>query len=570
MIFKYFNRYLNNFIAMTSPVLRAGFSVTPSISRLGLSQRIRKTLRHRLANSDKNWRLHTLIFFGLTLLTRLPFQSHLLYDHDSVQFALGMRDYDVYLNQPHPPGYFLYVHVAKLLDFFLHDANSSLVWLSTLASAFAVAVIYNLGSAVFSRRDGWWAALLAVTSPLFWFFGEVALSYAVAAFFSSIIALGVWRLLHGDDRWIYPLSITLGVAVGFRQDLGLFLGPLWLLAVGQRNWRIFSTACLVLLFTISLWFIPMLIATGGATRYFAASSELWRFNNDSGAIWHSTAASRIDTLLTLVGFLSYGVGLGTIFLMAVGYMLVRKRQWPLLPREKILFFIVWLLPALLFFTIVFIPPYKYSYGLVLLPAFFILTPAAVRQALALLRTFRGFANFPAEQATAIIVAVVIASNIAVFCLTDSGFSVSGLRTHERLLTMIFSGIKQNFPSDGTLILGKQRSTFSGFRHVQYYLPEYQVYLADQQTDVHGQKWHAFGARNGRTIISPEIKVPPGTKRIVYLADPYFPESNEDLRHMNLHEVRLSQDYSLYYQETNQVTPGSDRKSNARMKDFHKV
>jgi len=519
-----------------------------------MSERIRNLLRQKLANTDENWRVHTLIFFALTLLTRVPFQSQLLYDHDSVQFALGMRAYDVYLHQPHPPGYFLYVHAAKLLDFFLHDANSSLVWLSTIASAFAVAIIYNLGSAAFSRRDGWWAALLAVTSPLFWFFGEVALSYAVAAFFSSIIALGVWRVLDGQDRWLYPLSIALGIAVGFRQDLGLFLGPLWLLAVGQRNWRIFSKAFLVLLVTISFWFVPMLIATGGAARYFAATSELWRFNNDSGAIWHATAAARFDTILTLIGVLSYGVGLGTIFLIAVVYMLVRKRQWPMLPRKKILFFMVWLAPALLFFTIVFIPPYKYSYGLVLLPAFFILTPAAIRQALTLLKTFGGFANFPSEQATAIIVAVVLASNIGVFCLTDSGFSASGLRTHERLLAMIFSGIKQHFPSDGTLILGKQLSTFSGFRHVQYYLPEYPVYLADQQTDVHGRKWHAFGARGGRTIITTNIEIPPGTKRIVFVADPYFPQSNEALRKMNLHEIQLSAAYSLYYQETDELAP----------------
>ena len=511
-------------------------------------QQIRDLLRQWPANTDENWRLHTLLFFGLTLLTRLPFQSHLLYDHDSVQFALGMRVYDVYLHQPHPPGYFLYVHAAKLLDVFLGDANASLVWLSTIASAFAVAIIYNLGSAVFGRRDGWLAALLAVTSPLFWFFGEIALSYAVAAFFSSILALGVWRVLNGSARWIYPLSITLGIAVGFRQDLGLFLGPLWLLAVTQRNWRTFATASLVLFLTIGLWFIPMLTATGGATRYFAASSELWRFNNDSSTIWHAAAATRVDTFLTLVGVLSYGVGLGTIFLILVAYMLIRKRQWPVLPRKKILFFAVWLTPALLFFTIVFIPPYKYSYGLVLLPAFFILTPAAVRLALTLLKTFREFANFPSDRATAIIIAIMIVSNIGVFCLTDSGFSVSGLRTHERLLRMIFSGIKQNFPSDGTLILGKQSSTFSGFRHIQYYLPEYQVYLADQQTDIQGRKWHAFGARNGRTILSPQVKVPPGTKRIVFLADPYFPEFNEDLKTMNLHSISLSDDYAIFFQE----------------------
>ena len=123
--------------------------------------------RCHLANTDKNWCIHTLIFFGLTLLTRLPFRTHLLFDHDSVQFALGLSDYDVYLNQPHPPGYFLYVCTARLINFVLHDANASLVLVSVVASALAVGIIYNLGSAVFDRQTGWWAGLLATTSPLF-------------------------------------------------------------------------------------------------------------------------------------------------------------------------------------------------------------------------------------------------------------------------------------------------------------------------------------------------------------------------------------------------------------------
>jgi hypothetical protein len=215
--------------------------------------------------------------------------------------------------------------------------------------------------------------------------------------------------------------------------------------------------------------------------------------------------------------------------------------------------LIWLAPALLFFTVVFIPPYKYSYGLVLLPALYILTPSAVRHVVALAKNSAGSAKLGLEHAPAIILALIVVSNSVVFCLSDGGFSVNGLRTHERLLTMIFAGLKQNFPSDGTLILGRQRSTFSGFRHVQYYLPEYQVYLADQQSDVRGQKWHAFGARDGKTILSTEIEVPPGTKRIVFLADPYFPESNEDLKKMNLRSVRLSADYAIFYRNTDQST-----------------
>src|SRR5688572_31406584 len=106
-----------------------------------MGSRLVSFFRHRFANTDENWHVQSLIFFTITLLTRLPFRSKYLYDHDSVQFALGLKNYDVYLHQPHPPGYFLYVYTARLIDYFVRDANLSLVWISVVASALTVAVI---------------------------------------------------------------------------------------------------------------------------------------------------------------------------------------------------------------------------------------------------------------------------------------------------------------------------------------------------------------------------------------------------------------------------------------------
>ena len=505
--------------------------------------------RCHLANTDENWRIHTLIFVGLTLLTRFPYRAHLLFDHDSVQFALGLRDYDVYLNQPHPPGYFLYVCTVGLIHFVLHDANASLVLVSVIASALAVGVIYNLGSALFDRQTGWWAGLLATTSPLFWFFGEVALSYSAAALFSSAVALSAWRVFNGESRRVYGLSILFGIAVGFRQDLGVFLGPLWLLAVARCKPRVMIFAVVLAVITIALWFVPMLLATGGAARYFAANSELWQYNNEPMTIWYAPPSSRIDTFLTLIGVLSYGTGLGTIFLLFAAYCLLRSSSWRTIRRDKLLFFFTWVTPAIGFFVIVFIPPYKYSYGLVLLPAFWLMTPVAVREVFSEVKRLplALTSNFRAAHIS-IVLTVIVASNLVVFCFSEAGFSVAALQKHEQILSRIFTTIRQNFPSDSTLILGRQRSTFSGFRHVQYYLPEYRVYLFDQQVNVRGEKWYAFGAWKGKTILSHRIRVPANVDHIVYLADPYFPESNQDLKLMNLHAVPVYENYAIYFQE----------------------
>ena len=50
-----------------------------------------------------------LIFLAL----HLPYLPASLEDLDSVNFALGVRHYDVAQHQPHPPGYPLFILIAK-------------------------------------------------------------------------------------------------------------------------------------------------------------------------------------------------------------------------------------------------------------------------------------------------------------------------------------------------------------------------------------------------------------------------------------------------------------------------
>src|SRR5438552_14493119 len=115
-------------------------------------------------------RVWQLILFTITLLIRIPFTSRLLYDQDSVQFTLATEKYDVYLHQPHPPGYFLYVMSGRLLNLFFHDANSSFLVLSLVGSGLTVVAVYYLGVAIFDRETGLWAALFGLTSPLLWYY----------------------------------------------------------------------------------------------------------------------------------------------------------------------------------------------------------------------------------------------------------------------------------------------------------------------------------------------------------------------------------------------------------------
>src|SRR4030043_321809 len=92
------------------------------------------------------------LFFVIIIVTRIPFTSKLLYHWDSVQFALALEKYDIAVHQPHPPGYFLYVMLGRLLNLFIEDANTVFVSISFIFSGLTVVAVYYLGKEVFDRN----------------------------------------------------------------------------------------------------------------------------------------------------------------------------------------------------------------------------------------------------------------------------------------------------------------------------------------------------------------------------------------------------------------------------------
>src|SRR5277367_433242 len=125
--------------------------------------------------SPADWCVAALLLAG-ALALRIPFRSQFAYHWDSAQFALAIREYDIRLSQPHAPGYFLYVMLGRLVNFFVGDPHASLVWISVIFGGALPAVVYLLGTAMFGRKAGVTAGLLALTSPQVWFHSCVALT----------------------------------------------------------------------------------------------------------------------------------------------------------------------------------------------------------------------------------------------------------------------------------------------------------------------------------------------------------------------------------------------------------
>jgi hypothetical protein len=99
-----------------------------------------------------------------------------LEDLDSINFALGVRDFDVARHQPHPPGYPVFIALAKVSTAGLRaigaaaaDARGLAIW-SAVSGASAILLLFAFYRALDgSASRAAWAAVIAACAPLFWF-----------------------------------------------------------------------------------------------------------------------------------------------------------------------------------------------------------------------------------------------------------------------------------------------------------------------------------------------------------------------------------------------------------------
>jgi len=285
--------------------------------------------------------------FLLGILTRLPFRSQILYHWDSVNFALALDHFDVRIHQPQPPGYILYILLGRAFNTLLHNPNVSLVWISILFSGLTVAAIFWLARTMFGRQVGLVSASLALTSPLFWFHGEVALSYIVEGFFVTVIALCCYKQLTGDEWHVLSASLALGVAGGFRQNTLVLLFPLWLFSTHRLRWRKRVAAVVTLALVVGLWLTIMLHLSGGIANYWQAFNAQSRGNLAISAAAVSSLLVINMLRLTIYAFYALTAGLPLLFL---GFWWALRHWHELFRTPKWQVLAIWSLPGLAFYA----------------------------------------------------------------------------------------------------------------------------------------------------------------------------------------------------------------------------
>src|SRR5579859_1310666 len=434
-------------------VLAASTVVTapavPSLDRL-----LRVRVQHYLGWSG--------IIAVATLVTRVPLVSRYLFSWDSANFALALDQYNVAAHQPHPPGYPLYVAVAWMLRPLFVDANATYVGLSIAASACSAVLLLGLSWRLMGQRAALVAVLLLVTSPNAWGHGLVAYPYAFLSLFSAAVAWASIETRWGSHNLSLAGALLLGIGSGFRPDLLLLIGPLWVFGVWQRGLRTIGIGLLVVAASVAAWFIPMLAHSGGWPGYLAASeiyADYWATPHGSVGQFVLGMRTNFDEL---TGYLTQSTG--PMFALLLVYAIGRVLAPPVLrvrPRLGILF--VWTVPALAFYSIVHIG--NLGYLLSILPALCILGAASIEAAASDVAGMLG--HRVSARWLAVGLGTVAASVSSRMFLGVAGpVTLHEIRDVDREFTGALPMVRP-YPVAPTLVLA-----FDRYRQYDYYLPRY--------------------------------------------------------------------------------------------------
>ena len=402
---------------------------------------------------------------AVVLLSRIPFASHTLWAWDSVLYARALEDgfhvgIDLADQRPHPPGYILYVAVAAALRLFTRDSNAALVMISILASALTAAAVYVVCRRYADRALAIVVALGASSAPLVWTYGEVAMPYALLGLLSVVLAIALRDARSRPWPAALLASAGLGLAAGFRQDVLLLLGPMWLWMLLARPWRERALCVAAVGIACLLWFVPSAMLSGGPVAYLASlGGQATRVSELSPAAGGDALLR--NTLLTVYALWWGLLGFAALLVAAIAAALVARRRL----TDDTAFFALWLVPAALVYVTIHIgdPGYLMS----MLPGLYVACAALIAP------TFRN-----APRAMLAFTAALVAVNVAMFVVSGAQFSAAAIARHDRALDQRIVFVRGAFPPSATVILAQ-----SEYLIARHYLPEYRVLFYGAEPEV---------------------------------------------------------------------------------------
>jgi len=383
------------------------------------------------------------ILFLITFILRASNLSPWLADWDSVQFALAIKDFNMVNHLPHPPGYPVYIFLARLINYFTNNPTLSLTLLSAFAGSLSIIFFYLIAKKFLSPTNAFLSSLILSFTPVHWLLSEVALSN-IPGLAISLLSIYLLFLSRQKPYFLPVTSFLTGLTLGIRFDEFTILLILLLYINYSLKFKHLIRSAFYSTLGCLLWLTPLIIDTD-------LSEFLKTYLSQSNYILFHDSVTNAG-LLSHLSFVKINFARATTLPLA---LLLIFSLFPFLKKLsyknfKNSFLFLWFISFALPVVFIYNPELPRTY-LPLIPPFLILA------ALSISRLSKKF--------------YTLASTILIVYL----FSVSHPLVHAQkttispsILPVLF--VTETFSPDETTLL-----TSFTYRHFQFYAPEFQNY-----------------------------------------------------------------------------------------------
>jgi hypothetical protein len=288
---------------------------------------------------------------SLLVASRFPLTPSVLVTFDAANFAFALEDFDPALHKPQPPGYPLYVGLTRVLHIFINDLPTLFTVSGILGTLAAVLALARLAEDLLGWRAAIAAGVLLTFHPALWSAGLLNPVRVFLAAASACVALLAWRAWSpGSHRaWIIGAWAALGLFSGFRPTVAILLAPLCVAAGGRRrttplDWLYCGLA---LSSTVAAWVGVCSWSVGGLQAYLSLLRDYsdQQFSDTSLLFGAPLAPALKMAGRALIWSLAPSVcWLWFLFLAPVSTLSLEIRRVGA-------FFLLWMLPPLLFATL---------------------------------------------------------------------------------------------------------------------------------------------------------------------------------------------------------------------------